>query len=335
MASAADGPDVTGGGAMGDAAGDLEARFGAAMTGLAKSAGLADGADRLGIAVSGGPDSMALLDLAHRALAGRIAAATVDHGLRPASADEAAMVARWCAERGIDHVTLHPDRPVEGNVQAWARAVRYALLDQWRADMGLALVLTAHHADDQLETVLMRLNRGAGLSGLAAIRGLTGSVARPLLGVRKDALVAYARTRGLPFAQDPSNSDARFDRAALRARLAQAPWLDAQGAARSAAALAEADAALRWLVDDLAARHIRVEPPGVRLDRADFPREVRRRLLLRMIALADPDAPAPRGEAVDRLLDSAESGGKASIGALIVQGGRAWTVSLAPPRKAG
>ncbi len=307
----------------------LEQRLRTAMTDLAGPM------SRLGVAVSGGPDSMALLDLARRVFPGRVAAATVDHGLRAASADEAAMVARWCAERGVDHVTLHPDQPVEGNVQAWARAVRYALLEQWRTDMGLALILTAHHADDQLETLLMRLNRGAGLSGLAGVRSLAGAVARPLLGVTKAELIAYARARALPFVDDPSNSDPRFDRAALRARLAQAPWLDARAAARSAAALAEADAALRWLVDDLAARHVHVDKDRVRLEETRFPRELLRRLLLHMIAIADPDAPVPRGEAIDRLLAAAESGEKASIGALLVEGGAEWTVRPAPPRTRG
>lgn len=292
-----------------------------------------EGPLRLGIAVSGGPDSMALLHLAHHAFPGQIAAATVDHGLRAASADEAAMVADWCASHAIPHATLHPDTQPQGNIQAWGRAVRYPLLEAWCAAQGLDLILTAHHADDQLETLLMRLNRGAGLSGLAGVRARTGRIARPLLGMSKAELLAYAQARGLPYVDDPSNLDPRFDRAALRAQLADAPWLDARAAGRSAAALAEADAALRWLVDDLAARHVRPDGAGHVLDATDFPREVQRRLLLRLIARTDPAAPLPRGEAVDRLLAHAVAGEKASIGALILQGGKQWRVYPAPPRK--
>lgn len=307
----------------------LVEHFVAAMAALSEP----EQAPRLCIAVSGGPDSMALLHLAHRAFPGQVAAATVDHGLRAASADEAAMVADWCASHAIPHATLNPDTEPQGNIQAWARAARYALLEGWRATQGLGLILTAHHADDQLETMLMRLNRGAGLSGLAGVRARTGRIARPLLGIGKAELLAYARAHRLPYADDPSNLDPRYDRAALRAQLAHAPWLDAKAAGRSAAALAEADVALRWLVDNLAARHIRPDGAGHVLDATDFPREVQRRLLLRLIACTNPDAPLPRGEAVDRLLAHAMAGEKASIGALILQGGVQWRIYPAPPRK--
>ena len=89
-----------------------------------------------GVAVSGGPDSMALLALAASAFAGRVEAVTVDHGLRPESGGEAAMVARWCGQAGVPHVTLTPDAPVAGNVQAWARTMRYRLIEGWRAARG-------------------------------------------------------------------------------------------------------------------------------------------------------------------------------------------------------
>ena len=92
------------------------------------------GGFRLGVAVSGGPDSMALLDLAARCFPRRVEAATVDHGLRQASAEEAAMVAQWCGGRGITHAVLYPPVPLTGNVQQWARTQRYAALEAWRAD---------------------------------------------------------------------------------------------------------------------------------------------------------------------------------------------------------
>ena len=179
---------------------------------------LVDGEEtaRFGIAVSGGPDSMALLDLAVQAWPGRVAAATLDHGLRAESAAEAAMVARWCAERRVPHATLAPETAVSGNIQDWARRQRYAQLEAWRAGAGLDWILTAHHADDQLETLLMRLNRGSGVGGLAGVRARAGRVLRPLLTVRKAQLQAHADQAGLPYVLDPSNADPRFDRAADR-----------------------------------------------------------------------------------------------------------------------
>lgn len=287
---------------------------------------------RFGVAVSGGPDSMALLDLAARCFAGRVEAATVDHGLRPEATDEAAMVARWCGERGIDHAVLHPPAALTGNVQQWARTQRYAALDAWRAGRGIDWIFTAHHADDQLETMLMRLNRGAGLNGLACIRARQGHVLRPLLGVRRAQLLDHARQHGLPFVDDPSNTDPRYDRAVVRQHLQKNEWLDPQAAVRSAAALAECEEALDWMVDDLVTAHVRKESGAWLLTRTDLPRELLRRLLLRIIAMAEPGA-QPRGDAVDRVIAAAVRGEQASLGALLVTGGATWEVSLAPPRR--
>ena len=311
------------------AEGDPVAELSRAIASLIGESGNA----RFGVAVSGGPDSMALLDMAGRAFAGRVEVATVDHGLREASAAEAAMVADWCGQAGIPHATLHPHGAVRGNVQSWARAQRYALLEDWRVERGLDWLLTAHHADDQLETMLMRLNRGAGVNGLAGVRARQGVVLRPLLGMRKEGLLAYAHTRGLPHVEDPSNSDPRFDRAALRAALAGVEWLDAEAAGRSAAALAEAEEALEWMVDDIAVRHLLAEGEGLALDRTDLPRELLRRLLLRMVMRLQPDAAPPRGDAVDRLIEAARQGRKMSIGRLMLKGGARWTLSVAPQRR--
>ena len=124
------------------------------------------------IAVSGGPDSMALLALAGAAWPGQVIAATVDHGLRADAADEAALVARFCLRQGpIPHATLIPATPLgTANLQARARAARYTLLTDWARGSKATILATAHHADDQAETFLMRAARGSGLSGLAAIR---------------------------------------------------------------------------------------------------------------------------------------------------------------------
>jgi tRNA(Ile)-lysidine synthase len=142
------------------------------------------------VAVSGGPDSLALLLLAHAAMPGLVEAATVDHGLRSESADEAAFVAEICGKLGVPHATLKVTVGA-GNLQAEARAARYAALAGWMAERGLAALATAHHADDQAETLILRLNRGSGVAGLAGVRarglvpGTRLPLLRPLLGWRR------------------------------------------------------------------------------------------------------------------------------------------------------
>lgn len=292
---------------------------------------------RFGIAVSGGPDSMALLWLAASAFPGRVEAATVDHGLRAEARAEAELVARWCAGQGIPHAILTPAAQITGSLQASARAVRYALLHEWREAQALDWLLTAHHADDQLETLLMRLNRSSGVGGLAGIRARNGVVLRPLLGWRRAELMEVVRAQGLPHVHDPSNDDTRFDRVEMRQHLASVDWLDPLAASRAAAACADAEDALVWQVDDLAARHIRAEGNARWvLERHDFPREVQRRLIGRLLLAAEPDAPPPRGEAIDQALVQLLRGKKASIGSWLLDGGGGrWTVYAAPPRSGG
>ncbi len=194
-------------------------------TDLAAEAGAAAvDQDRFGIAVSGGPDSMALLWLAHNVLGRRCLAATIDHGLRPESSDEAAMVAKYCAGQGIEHIILAPETPIIGSLQAAARGARYALLDAWQTQAKIDWLLTAHHADDQLETLLMRLNRSSGVGGLAGIRARNGRIIRPLLAWPHAQLVALCHDRDLPFCLDPSNEDERYDRVRMRKSLADADW---------------------------------------------------------------------------------------------------------------
>jgi len=287
---------------------------------------------KFGVAVSGGPDSMALLWLSANAFPGRVEAATVDHGLRAEARAEAEMVARWCCEAGVPHAILSPARPITGSLQASARAARYDLLDRWRRERGCGWLLTAHHADDQLETLLMRLNRASGVGGLAGVRARNGAVLRPLLGWRRAELAAIVSEHGLPHADDPSNRDERFDRVAIRTQLRDMDWIDPLAATRSAAACADADEALGWMADRLAAEHIRRDEEGaVLLDRHDFPHEIQRRLVARMIALVDPGA-TPRGEAIDQALVQLSRGKKVMIGDWLLSGGSMWTLRPAPPR---
>jgi tRNA(Ile)-lysidine synthase len=288
---------------------------------------------RVGVAVSGGPDSVALLLLAAAACPGRVAAATVDHGLRPASADEARFVASLCAARGIPHAILTPDAPIGGSLQASARAARYALLEAWRAREGIDWLLTAHHLDDQAETVLMRLNRGAGVAGLSGVRAVNGRVLRPLLGWRRAELAGIVAAAGIAAIDDPSNADPRFDRVRMREALARSDWLDPGPVARSAAALAEAEDALLWMTERLLAERGREEAGGWLLDPADLPAELRRRLLLAILAqLGSPTL--PRADEVTRLLAALDMGATATLAGVKCRGGATWRFEPAPARRA-
>ncbi|MGD9809819.1 MAG: tRNA lysidine(34) synthetase TilS [Sphingobium sp.] len=292
-----------------------------------------NGAVRFGVAVSGGPDSMALLWLAANCFPGRVLAATVDHGLRAEARGEAEMVARWCAGQDIAHSILTPPAPISGSVQSAARTARYTLLEDWREREAIGWLLTAHHADDQLETVLMRLNRASGVGGLAGIRARNGHILRPLLRWRREELATLADEQSLPHVHDPSNADLRFDRAALRVKLAGVDWLDPIAATQSAAACADAEEALAWVVSGLTERHVRRADDGrIVLDRHDFPREILRRLLLRMLAMAGPDEAPPRGESIEQAIIQLLSANKVSVGKWLISGGDEWTVCAAPPR---
>ena len=307
----------------------LAARFAAALDRLAPE--LAGRDTPLLCAVSGGPDSIALLLLAAQQLPGRVAAATVDHGLRAESADEAAMVARLCAERGIGHATLRPATPISGNIQSAARRARYALLHAEADRIGAPVIATAHHADDQRETLFLRLARGSGVAGLAGVRARNGRVIRPLLEAGKAELEAQCALAAIVPARDPSNDDPGFDRVRMRRALAGFEAVPAAAAARSAAALAEAEEALFWSAARLAGERIARIGDRWSLDHAGLPRELLRRLLL--AALAEAGGDPPRGEALDRALAALGAGQRVMLGELIVDPGERWTLAPAPPRR--
>lgn len=319
----------------------LIARF---ADGLARAAARpVDPAELVALAVSGGPDSMAMLALAHAARPGRVIAATFDHGLREAGAAEAAMVARWCHDHAVPHATLMPPAPLPRRaVQATARAARYAALADWAAAQGAALLATAHHADDQAETFLMRANRASGPAGLAGIRRrrMLGPVmlVRPLLDWRRAELVAVAEAAGLPVAHDPSNRDPRYTRTRARGWLAALPDLDAGSIARAAGHVADLADDLDALVDWAWATR-RIDPATI--DVADLPRALRRPLLRRLIAevraTAGIDRPAFTPDTgIEPLLDALEAGRRATqAGILLTPAGRHWSATPAPPRRPG
>lgn len=282
----------------------------------------------LGLAVSGGPDSLALLLLAHAALPGQIAVCSIDHGLRPEAAGEVALVERIAGERGIPFtpisVTVAP-----GNVQAQARIARYVALARWAQDTGLHAVATAHHADDQAETLLMRLNRGSGLAGLAGVRaasrieGTEVALLRPLLGWRKAELAEVVAAAGITPASDPTNSNPDFERVRLRARLAEtADWLDPVQLAVSAAHLAESWQALDWYAElDWHEMVMRDDtaPGGLGYSYcANAPRVIAIETILRIIT--ELGGHATRAEAA-RAWDRLWQGQNASIGGVLAQPG--------------
>ncbi len=290
------------------------------------------GAGPFGVAVSGGPDSLALLLLCAEAFPDRVFAATVDHGLRAESAQEAAFVALLCQSMGVPHTVLEvPSSPV-GNLQAWARKERYLALECWAIERNIAAILTGHHADDQLETVIMRLNRGSGVSGLASIRERQGRVVRPLLQWRQAELEALVRQSGLDPVRDPSNVNDRFDRARLRKALRQTDWLDPLAAARSAVALSEAEDALAWATDKALVDHATFAEDTVAIDPKHLPAEIVRRMVKAAIRSINHEA-EPRGDDIGRLTAALESGGIATLAGVRCAGGKRWHFSLAPPHR--
>ncbi|OYX67226.1 MAG: tRNA lysidine(34) synthetase TilS [Sphingomonadales bacterium 32-64-17] len=291
---------------------ELVARFREALARLNPEEG------KIGLAVSGGPDSMAMLLLAHAAIPGRFAVASVNHGLRAEATDECALVAAACDKRGIACAVL-PVSVGEGNIQAEARAARYAALCTWADAQGLAAVATAHHADDQAETLLMRLNRGSGVAGLAGVRernqpgGFDCAIIRPLLHFRRAELAQVVA--GETVAHDPSNHDPRFDRVAMRQNLAGCDWLDPLAIARSASILAEAYEAIEAYADLLWPQAVRAEEEGYVITPVPA-REMNRRLLARVL---EKLGGRPRGGDVARLLMKLEAGEGGNVAGVLAR----------------
>lgn len=260
------------------------------------------------MAVSGGPDSVALLLLlsewvAKGAKAGdrpALAAATVDHGLREGSRGEAEAVAALCDRLDIPHAILTWDAPKpRSGIQQAARQARYRLLFDEAQRLGGATLVTAHTLDDQAETVLMRMAHGSGPAGLAGMRPLSqrvgGTLARPLLGIAKSRLIASVRSRDLFVIQDPSNSDPRFERVrwrGLMSGLAQA-GLSAARLGTLATRLQRMEDALARRADDLAPELVTEDAAGaLRLDFGRVlqePEEIGLRLLARAVEKVAPD----------------------------------------------
>lgn len=226
------------------------------------------------LAISGGPDSTALLKLAADWRAAdparpQIFAATIDHGLRPESQGEAQDVAALAQKLDVPHAILvwEGEKPA-ARLQEKARAARYRLLVAHAREIGADCIVTAHHADDQAETVLMRMARGSGIAGLAGMRPVTIldglSLVRPLLDIPKSGLVAFCHAQGLAFAEDASNINPRYARARWRllADTLAGQGLNARRLAQLAQRAARADDALAAMAQTLANEAVTRGPEG-------------------------------------------------------------------------
>ena len=313
----------------------LVERFSIDLDGLVSSDG------RIGVAVSGGPDSLALLLLAAAARPGHVEAATIDHGLRPEAREEAAMVAEVCDRLGVRHATLTArwSELPETAIQERARNKRYRLLGYWAEERGLDAIATAHHAEDQAETFLMRLARGSGVRGLAAMRPRSVSpgahirLVRPLLGWRRSELEQVCIASGLTPAADPSNLDERFERVRVRRALAALDWLDAGAVAHSAHNLADADAALEWAARSEWARCVLERRDSIIYRPSDAPVEIVRRIVSRAIRkLATEGEFEPRGHELTRLVATLAEGGTATLRGVRCSGGAEWRFVPLPNR---
>lgn len=306
------------------------ARYLAEMDDLAAEVarGLGPVPDRLAVAVSGGGDSVALLLLLHDLMPGRIVAVTVDHGLRAASAAEAAAVAAQCAPLGIPHAVLRWEGwDGRGNLMDAARRARRRLIGEWAVSQGIGAVALGHTADDQAETVLMRLARGSGVDGLAgmAARSSGDGVTwlRPLLGVRREVLREFLRGRGVTWAEDPTNNDPRFDR--TRARLALGALallgIGVEDLTETAARMAMAREVLERAAFQAAEKGARIEAGDVVLDRAVLAvlaEETRLRLVAQAVRWVTGADYRPRFAALRSAVAAALEGRRATLaGALI------------------
>jgi len=286
---------------------------------------------RLGVAVSGGSDSTALL----RLLAGiaktdgiELHAATVDHGLRPESGDEAALVATLARSWSIPHTTLvWRGWDGTGNLQDQARRVRYALLTQWAKDAGATAIALGHTADDQAETVLMRLSRAAGVSGLSAMAAMRTEdgidLLRPMLSIPRAQLRSFLAAEGIGWIDDPSNQDSRFDRIKTRSALSQLDQIGitAETLTRVADNLAQAREALAQYAQVSARRLVQVSGGDLCVDHGDLlalPMEIQRRMIVAAVAWIAGQGYPPRQGAVDQALNAVAAGRTTTIGGCLL-----------------
>ena len=292
--------------------------FAASLDALARF----ESAPFLAVAVSGGPDSLALAILAGRWArdrGGEICALTVDHRLRPESGAEILRLGSWLSARGIRHEVLvwTGEKPKSG-IQEAARVARYRLLAGWCRERGCLHLLAGHHRDDQIETHLIRRRAGSGadgLAGMSAIRELGDCrVLRPLLGLARDRLVAFLQAEDQPFLDDPSNRDPGFERSRYRrGEVAMAGGAGAVDLAAEICALGETRTSREHNVNALLVRCASVHPAGFAvLDQrvvSSAADELTGRLLSAIAMTIGGLVYSPRRERIARLHDMLVSSG--------------------------
>ncbi len=282
-------------------------------------------APHIAVAVSGGADSVALLLLASkwaRANSGKVTALTVDHGLRQAAADEARAVQAQSQRLGVSHETLvwTGQKPDTG-LQAAAREARYRLLDGWCRDAGVLHLLVAHHADDQAETILLRMEKGSGPDGLAAmasIRELPNCrLLRPLLTFPKARLTATVEAAGETWIEDPSNRNDAFARVRMRRAIKEAS-IDNMGLAAGAARMRRARTALDAETALWLGRHAAASPYGMMTMEIDAlmraEPEIYTRVLSRAANSIGGKVFPPAVQAIERLAEAISDGRHATLG---------------------
>jgi tRNA(Ile)-lysidine synthase len=285
-----------------------------------------DNPRRVGLAISGGSDSMAMLHLMARAApdAGwQLRAVTVDHQLRPEAAREAQFVAEVCANLGVPHVVLTWDHgPITGNLMDRARRARYALMAAWARGHGIGHVALAHTASDQAETFLMGLSREAGLDGLSGMRPRFHqndvTFVRPFLQQTRSDLRGFLTRHDLKWVEDPTNEDAKYSRVkARRALKALAPLgITEERLANTVHHLAMAQGVLRLAAMDAALQVVTEVAGALQIDRTAFRRlgpELDRRVLLHCIKWLKNDDYPPRAPEIERLVRAIDQGKSATL----------------------
>jgi len=295
-----------------------------------------ESAPHLAVACSGGPDSLALTLLADgwaRERGGRAIALIVDHAMRPESADEAETVRERLIAAGVEAVVLTREGPdLKSDRQAAARRARYALMTEWCRQSGILHLLLGHHRGDQAETLMLRLGRGSGVDGLAAMAPVSENahlrLLRPLLDVPRERLTAFLRAVGVDWVKDPSNEDTAFARVRLRRML---PGLGGEGLtetrlAATARRMGRARIALESAATELLARAASIHPEGyATLSSGEVlavPEEIGLRALARLLTCIGGGQHGPRLERLENLyewLARDEGGGRTLAGCRIAR----------------